>query len=81
MKVFCTAHDFKMVPVIDDSFKLPETVGELLEYSNGFSKLKDDVLREGIVIRLRDNPKVSFKVRSPKYLAEQAKKREKEKES
>ena len=50
MKVFCTAHDFKMVPVIDDSFKLPETVGELLEYSNGFSKLKDDVLREGIVI-------------------------------
>lgn len=81
MKVFCTAHDFKMVPVIDDRFKLPETVGELLEYSNGFSKLKDDVLREGIVIRLRDNPKVSFKVRSPKYLAEQAKKREKEKES
>lgn len=81
MKEFCTTHDFKMVPVIDDRFKLPETVGELLEYSNGFSKLKDDVLREGIVIRLRDNPNVSFKVRSPKYLAEQAKKREKEKES
>jgi ATP-dependent RNA circularization protein (DNA/RNA ligase family) len=81
MKQFCSDNDFKMVPVLDDEFTLPETVGELLEYSNGFSKLKDDVLREGIVIRLRDNPKVSFKVRSPKYLAEQAKKREKEKES
>ena len=81
MKQFCSDNEFKMVPVLDDEFTLPETVGELLEYSNGFSKLKDDVLREGIVIRLRDNPKVSFKVRSPKYLAEQAKKREKEKES
>ena len=81
MKQFCSDNEFKMVPVLDDEFTLPETVGELLEYSNGFSKLKDDVLREGIVIRLRDNPKVSFKVRSLKYLAEQAKKREKEKES
>lgn len=33
---------------------------------------------EGIVIRLKDNPNVSFKVRSPIYLAEQAKKLAKE---
>lgn len=78
MKQFCSDNDFKMVPVIDDNFTLPETVGELLEYSNGFSALKDGVLREGIVIRLKDNPKVSFKVRSPKYLAYRAKKNEKE---
>lgn len=81
MKCFCESYGFKMVPVLDDEFTLPETVGELLEYSNGFSKLKYGIFREGIVIRLRDNPKVSFKVRSPKYLAEQAKKLEKEKES
>jgi len=75
---FCQYNDFKMVPVLDDNFTLPETVQELLAYSNGNSMLAENVLREGIVIRLKDNPNVSFKVRSPIYLAEQAKKLAKE---
>ena len=66
---FCISNGFKMVPVIDDDFRLPETVQELLEYSNGYSVYGDKVLREGIVLRLVDDPKISFKVRSPKYLA------------
>jgi hypothetical protein len=70
MKQLCSDNGFKMVPVIDENFRLPETVGELLEYSNGMSALNSNTRREGIVIRLRDNPKVSFKVRSPIYLAE-----------
>lgn len=65
---FCKKHGFKMVPVLDDKFKLPETVQELLDYSNGYSVLKEKALREGIVIRLLDDSKVSFKVRSPKYI-------------
>lgn len=69
--VFCSSNGFKMVPVIDDDFRLPETVQELLEYSNGYSTHGEKVLREGIVLRLVNNPKVSFKVRSPKYLAKQ----------
>ena len=67
---FCVVNGFKMVPVIDDDFRLPETVQELLEYSNGYSKLSDKTRREGIVIRLRENPAISFKVRSPIYLTE-----------
>ena len=68
--VFCVSNGFKMVPVLDDDFRLPETVQELLDYSNGYSKYGEKVLREGIVLRLVDDPKVSFKVRSPKYLAQ-----------
>lgn len=65
---FCSQYGFNMVPVISDDFKLPDTVTELLEYSNGYSVFGDKVLREGLVFRLVDNPKISFKVRSPKYL-------------
>jgi len=71
---FCKDNDFKMAPVLDDNFTLPETVAELLDYSNGYSKLNEATRREGIVIRLKDNPSISFKVRSPIYLAEWDKK-------
>ena len=68
MLEFCSKHGFKHVPIIDADFTLPETVGELLEYSNGYSVFGDKVMREGIVLRLVDDPKVSFKARSPEYL-------------
>jgi RNA ligase (TIGR02306 family) len=60
--------DLLSVPIIDDQFVLPETVDELVEYSNGKSLLNPNVIREGIVIRHRHDPEISFKVISPKYL-------------
>jgi hypothetical protein len=71
MLEFCAEHGFKHVPIIDTNFVLPDTVGELLDYSNGYSVYGDKVLREGVVIRLVDDPTVSFKVRSPQYLVKQ----------
>lgn len=65
---FCDTHGFKHVPIIDKNFVLPETVQELLDYSNGLSVFGNNVMREGIVLRLVDDPRISFKVRSPKYL-------------
>jgi hypothetical protein len=54
-----------MAPVLDKSFKLPETVGELIEYSRGKSVINPKTDREGVVIRLiKDGKKfVSFKVK------------------
>lgn len=67
---FCKEHDFEMVPIIDDNFTLPATGKEMLDYSNGKSVLYN-TLREGVVVRRRDDPTVSFKARSPEYLVKQ----------
>lgn len=56
------------VPIIDDQFVLPKTVDEFVEYSNGKSLLNPNVIREGIVIRHKHDPEISFKVISPDYL-------------
>jgi hypothetical protein len=73
---FCIKHGLKTVPLIDSIFipskRIPssdkETVVKwLLDYSNGKSLLYD-TLREGIVLRLNENPNISFKVKSPDYL-------------
>ena len=74
---FCKDNDIKTVPVLDDDFTLPETVQELLNMSNGFSVFGNKVQREGIVLRLIDDPSISFKVRSPEYLLLTSKKEEK----
>lgn len=58
---------FETVPVIDTDFTLPDTIEELLEYSDGKSVLNPDKWREGIVIRNHDNT-ISFKVISNKFL-------------
>lgn len=68
---FCKKYDFEYVPIIDEHFKLPNSVQEILDYSNGISVHspdKEKILREGVVLRLKSNSKVSFKVRSPEYL-------------
>jgi hypothetical protein len=64
---FCKENDFEMVPVLDDNFTLPLTGKEMLNMSNGKSVYRN-TLREGIVVRLKSNPAVSFKARSPEYL-------------
>lgn len=66
-KEFCSKFGFEMVPVLNSEFVLSETVTELLEFSNGNSVLYP-TLREGLVIRNKDNYNISFKVKSPEYM-------------
>lgn len=54
------------VPIIDDSFVLPDTVDELLTFATGKSTV-DGGMREGIVFRSQDGTK-SFKAVSNEYL-------------
>ena len=54
------------VPVVDESYILPDTVDELLDYSTGKSVV-DGGMREGIVFRSLDGKK-SFKAVSNEYL-------------
>jgi hypothetical protein len=65
---FCDKYNFETVPILDSNFKLLPTVQEILDYSNGISAHGKNVKREGVVIRLKNDTKVSFKVRSPEYL-------------
>lgn len=65
---FCKDNGFEHVPILDENFTLPETVQELLAMSNGYSVFGEKVLREGLVIRKKNDSKISFKVKSPEYL-------------
>jgi hypothetical protein len=55
------------VPILETSFKLPETINELLLMANGKSELNSNLDREGLVIRSFDR-KISFKVISNNFL-------------
>lgn len=55
------------VPVIDTSFRLPETIDDLLKYADGKSVLNPNFDREGIVVRSLDR-KISFKAISNVFL-------------
>jgi RNA ligase (TIGR02306 family) len=59
--------ELKHVPILEISYKLPETIGELLLFAEGKSQLNPKVEREGIVLRTLDC-EVSFKAISNKYL-------------
>lgn len=52
---FCKENGLETVPILDANFKLPATVDELVKYASGFSALKADELREGIVLRCIEN--------------------------
>lgn len=67
---FCNKFGFEHVPLVDANFALPDTVQEMLDYSNGTDELVAGVrvAREGVVIRRKDDTVVSFKVRSPEYI-------------
>jgi len=67
---FCHKFGFEHAPLIDSNFALPETVQDMLDYSNGTDELVPGVkvAREGVVIRRKDDTAVSFKVRSPEYI-------------
>jgi RNA ligase (TIGR02306 family) len=55
------------VPVLDEEFVLPETVDDMLKYSEGKSALNPNTEREGVVVRSLDGS-ISFKSISNKFL-------------
>lgn len=55
------------VPILNESFILPDTIDELMEYTDNETSRLDNDLREGIVFRSLDGKK-SFKYVSPNYL-------------
>lgn len=67
MLEFCFKYEFDHVPVVARKFALPETVQELLDFSNGTDELVPGVkvAREGIVFDFEED---HFKVKSPEYL-------------
>ncbi len=73
---YLSLHQFKFiteklgletVPILDESFKLPDTIDELLAYAENKSVLNPNFDREGVVIRSTDRT-VSYKVISNKFL-------------
>lgn len=73
LKELCNKWEFDMVPILDENFKLLDNAQDILKMSNGLSVFGNKVLREGIVIRLKKDPRVSFKARSPEYLVKHGK--------
>lgn len=59
-------NNIKAVPLIDKSFKLKNTIPEMVEYAKGNSVIAP-IKREGIVIRNYNN-NISFKVINPEFL-------------
>lgn len=59
-------YDIPCVPIVNDSYVLPDTVDELLEYATGESFI-DGKMREGIVFRSEDGS-MSFKAVSNQFL-------------
>lgn len=55
------------VPILEFSFKLPESIEKILEYADGKSQLNSNFDREGIVVRSYDRT-ISFKVISNQFL-------------
>lgn len=64
---FCMKYGFDHVPAYGELMSLPDTVDELLNFSNGFDELVEGVkvMREGLVYNCGDD---HFKVKSPEYL-------------
>jgi len=59
----------ELVPILSINTKLPETVKEVIEDSNGASvlRLRTGDMREGVVWRSMTDPTISFKAKSPEY--------------
>jgi len=77
MVEFCKEHGFKTVPIISESWVFrgegrtsQEIIKEITDMSIGKSKLNPDIWREGIVVRLKSNPNISFKKINPRFSLE-----------
>lgn len=75
MLAFCEINGLKTVPILDMNFKADfgektrnEIIDYMVEMSKGKSILNPKIEREGIVVRLNEDPRVSFKVINPNFL-------------
>jgi RNA ligase (TIGR02306 family) len=74
LKILCANLGLKMVPILTESYMLPHTMQEILDYANAPSTLYPPMIREGVVIRsivpMRDIDigRLSFKVRNNAFL-------------
>ena len=59
-------YNIPCVPILDENFKLPNTIDEMIAYADGNSKI-DGEYREGVVLRTQDGVN-SFKAVSNEYL-------------
>jgi len=82
MESFCNCSGLQTVPILNRSFipsrdigegkEVSEVVKHMVELSQGDSQLLKRK-REGIVVRLKSNPRISFKVINPYFLLEEDK--------
>lgn len=69
----------KTVPILYESYKLPDSIDELLIQADGVSEINNSMAkREGIVVRSLDR-KISFKVISNNFLLKQKEKQDEKK--
>lgn len=67
MKNYLTAHGVPCVPIINESYVLPDNLETLRNYVNREKSKIDGDIREGLVFRSQDGKK-SFKCVSPEFL-------------
>ena len=67
MKSYLTAHGVPCVPIINESYVLPDNLETLRNYVNREKSKIDGDIREGLVFRSQDGKK-SFKCVSPEFL-------------
>jgi RNA ligase (TIGR02306 family) len=76
LKIFSTKLSIPLVPTLDENFILQHSVDELITIATGTSRLNNQTLREGIVVRsvesmvhpCRELSHFSFKVINPEFL-------------
>ena len=62
-----TPYGIRSVPIVEEGKTLPDTIAELVEYSKGYSVVRNGQKREGVVMRnVKSN--ISFKVINPDFL-------------
>lgn len=59
--------ELKTVPIVEEGKTLPNTIAELVEYSKGYSVVRKEQKREGVVMR-NNQSNISFKVINPDFL-------------
>ena len=67
MKLLMDEYNIPTVPILNESYILPDTVEELRNYVNSETSKIDNKIKEGIVFRSPDGEK-SFKCVSPEFL-------------
>lgn len=75
MVFFCNTNGLKHVPILNEHFianfenkTQNEIIDIMIEMSKGKSVINPKIEREGIVVRLNENPRISFKVINPNFL-------------